>query len=94
MGRQAEREVQDTRRKKMENYITCSQCKRKISNNPLIDAAANKGYVGKDNLGSQFITCECGNNITFWAITAQLRAQNTLGSKIQNFFRPHSQSRQ
>jgi hypothetical protein len=70
----------------MENYIICPQCKRKISNDPLIDAAADKGYLGKDNLGSKYITCECGNNVSFWAITAQLRSQKTLGSKIKNLF--------
>jgi hypothetical protein len=77
----------------MENYITCPECKRRISNDPLIEAAAEKGYQGKDNLGSQYITCECGNNITFWAITAQLRAQKTLGWKIQNLFKPRAQVR-
>ena len=73
----------------MEHYITCPQCNRKISNDPLIEAAAtDKGYVGKENLGSKYLTCECGNNISFWAITAQLRSQKTLGWKIKNLFKP------
>jgi hypothetical protein len=39
-------------------------------NNPIIDSAA-RGELH----GSELITCECGQNITFWAITAQLRDQ-------------------
>ncbi len=67
----------------MENQITCPNCKRTISNNPVIDSAAK----GEDHtMGSEFVICECGERISFWAITAQLRDQRTFGRKIQNWF--------
>lgn len=64
----------------MEYQITCPNCKKVISNHPLIDSAA-KG----EGLGSQSITCECGERITFWAITAQLRDQKKVGWRFQNW---------
>jgi hypothetical protein len=70
----------------MENQIKCPKCGRMISNNPVVDSAANN-----ENQGSTFVICECGERITFWAITAQLRGQKTLGSKIQNWF--HNKSK-
>jgi hypothetical protein len=66
----------------MENQIICPHCKRTISNNPVLDSAVNK-----ENLGSTFIICECGERITYWAITAQLREQKTFGRRIQNWLR-------
>lgn len=54
----------------MNNYVTCPKCNKTIMNNPIIDSAA-RGELH----GSELITCECGQNITFWAITAQLRDQ-------------------
>jgi hypothetical protein len=65
----------------MENQITCPHCKRTISNNPVIESAAK----GEDK-GSTFFICECGEKITFWAITAQLRDQKKLGRRFQNWF--------
>jgi len=65
----------------MENQIICPHCKRTISNDPVIDSAAK----GTDSI-SGFIICECGERITYWAITAQLREQKTFGRKIQNWF--------
>jgi hypothetical protein len=65
----------------MENQITCPHCNRTISNNPVIESAA----MGED-LGSTFLICECGEKITFWAITAQLRDQKKLGRRFQNWF--------
>jgi hypothetical protein len=65
----------------MENQITCPNCNRTISNNPVIDSAV----MGEDK-GSTFLTCECGEKITFWAITAQLRDQKKLGRRFQNWF--------
>ena len=72
--------------KKMENYIICPNCKKTISNEPIIDAAAKK-----EDYKSRFLTCECGESITYWVITAQLRKQKTLGGKIRNWLRPVSQ---
>lgn len=68
--------------KKMENQIICPHCKKTIANNPVIDEAA-KGEC----TGANFINCECGERITFWAITAQLREQKTFSSKLQNWWR-------
>ena len=65
----------------MEHRITCPICRRTISNDPVIESAA-KG----ENLGSTFVTCECGNRITFWQITAQLRDQKKLGGRIKQLF--------
>jgi hypothetical protein len=65
----------------METEITCPNCKRKISGNPIIENAAQG--VGVD---TQFLICECGERISYWQITALLRNQKTSGSKIQNFF--------
>jgi hypothetical protein len=43
-----------------------------ITNHPVIDAAA-KG-AGQYTT-AQFVICVCGERISFWAITAQLREQ-------------------
>ena len=66
----------------MANSITCPQCKRVISNHPMIDSAARL-----EDTASQSLICECGNRITNWAIAAQLRKQKTLGWKIGNWFK-------
>lgn len=66
----------------MENQITCPQCQRKISNNSIVDDAAKR--KGSD---TQFLICECGERITYWQITAQLRDQKKIGVRIQNWFR-------
>jgi len=75
--------------KKMGNQITCPHCQKTISNDPLIEAAATG--AGQT---SQFILCECGEKLSFWAITAQLGEQKTLGWKVQNWVRTlsHRQS--
>jgi uncharacterized radical SAM superfamily Fe-S cluster-containing enzyme len=69
--------------KKMENQIQiiCPHCKRTQPDSPVIDSAVRGEFHG-----STFITCECGETITFWAITAQLRKQNTLGKRIKKWF--------
>ncbi len=36
-------------------------------------------------MGSEFIVCECGEKITYWKITAQLRKQKTIGRRFQNW---------
>jgi hypothetical protein len=71
----------------MESQITCPSCGATISNNPLVEAAAK----GKD-LGSESIHCDCGERLTYWAITAQLREQKTLGRRFQKWFRSLSHS--
>lgn len=65
----------------MENQITCPKCGKTITGDPLIAAAV----TGKGE-SSQFITCECGEKITFWGITAQLRDQKKLGRRLGNWF--------
>lgn len=68
----------------MENQITCPACKRMITNSPVINAAAN----GEDHTtGSEYVICECGERISFWAITAQLRDQKKPAEKALNWFR-------
>jgi DNA-directed RNA polymerase subunit RPC12/RpoP len=70
----------------MENYVTCPNCKKTISNDPIIEAAARKDYSE-----SKDITCDCGERITYWNITAQLREQNTLKYRFRAWLRPVSQ---
>ena len=73
----------------MENQITCPACKRTITNNPVVDSAAN----GEDHtMGSGFVTCDCGERISFWAITAQLRDQKKPVDRVLNWFRSFSRS--
>lgn len=72
----------------MENQITCPHCQRKITNNPIIDSAVNQ-----EDGGSTFITCDCGEKITFWAITAQLRQQKTPGKRFKNWLQTFSKTR-
>ncbi len=64
----------------MVNQIVCSHCKKTITNNSVIEDAA-KG-TGKD---TQSIVCDCGERITYWQITAQLRNQQKIGSRFQNW---------
>jgi hypothetical protein len=54
----------------MENRITCPNYKKTIANNSIIDEAA-KG-VGSE---TQSIVCACGEEITYWQISALLRDQ-------------------
>jgi hypothetical protein len=72
----------------MENQITCPNCKKTITNHPLITYAATG-----EGSGSQSFNCECGERITYWQITAQLREQKTIGWRFNNWFRAFSQSR-
>lgn len=62
--------------------ITCPQCGRIIADDPLIALA-----VSGEGKASQFIKCECGNQISFWAVTAQLRDQKKFGQRISTWFR-------
>ena len=72
----------------MESQIKCPNCGRTILNNTTVDSAV-KGA----GLGSDFIVCECGERITYWAITAQLRDQKTFGRRFQNWLRSFSKPR-
>lgn len=72
----------------MENQVICPHCQRKISNNSIIEDAAE--HEGSD---TQSLICECGERITYWQITAQLRDQKKIGARIQNWFRGLFRSR-
>lgn len=72
----------------MENQIVCPHCKRTISNNSIIDDAAKR--TGSD---TQSLICECGEKITYWQITAQLRDQKKIGWKFQNWVRTLAHNR-
>lgn len=72
----------------MENQIVCPKCKRTISHNETVDAAAKS-----QGMATQHINCECGERITFWQITAQLRDQKTFGWKLKNWVRSLSGAR-
>jgi len=62
--------------------IKCQHCGKVVAaDEPLIALARS----GKGD-SSQFITCECGEKITFWGITAQLRNQNKLWYKLSAWF--------
>jgi hypothetical protein len=72
----------------MENLIVCPHCLKTISNNPIVeDAATGQG----DDTRS--IICDCGERITYWQVTAQLRKQHTLGRRFETWVRSlaHSQ---
>ena len=71
----------------MENQITRPRCRRTITDNPVIDAAA-KGEGQYTT--AQFIICVCGERISFWAITAQLREQTRPVERIHKWFRGRS----
>ena len=71
----------------MENKIICPNCKTTIINDPIIeDAAKNAGS------GTRMITCECGENIDYWAIRSQLKEQKRLVWKIRSMFRYFAKS--
>jgi len=69
----------------MENYVTCPHCKKTISNELIIDEAATGAGSAERS-----ITCECGERISYWAITSQLRKQKTVGRRIQQWWRSFS----
>jgi hypothetical protein len=71
----------------MEYQIVCPACKRTITNNAVVDSAAR----GEDHtMGSEYVICACGERISFWAITAQLREQKKPAAKFLNWFRSFS----
>ena len=67
--------------KDMDNQIVCPNCKRVISNTALVNAAA----TGKGKTSDSFV-CECGDTISYWAATAQLRDQKKLGARLSKWF--------
>ena len=71
----------------MGNQIVCPNCKKTITDNPIIEEAA-KGE-GSD---TQSIICDCQERITYWHIVAQLRDQKKMGWKFQNWVRNLSHS--
>jgi len=71
----------------MEYQITCPHCMKTISNDPLIETAA-KG----EGSGSESIMCDCGERITYWQITAQLRDQKKTGARFRKWFHNLSKS--
>lgn len=72
----------------MENQIICPRCKKTITNDPLIDQA-----IKGEGASSSFLTCECGERITYWAITAQLRGQKGFLKRIQGWLQTFSKGR-
>jgi len=72
----------------MENQIVCPNCKKTIPSNSIIEDAA-KG----EGSSSQTITCECGERITYWQISTQLREQKTFGTRFQTWVRSLAHSR-
>jgi hypothetical protein len=71
----------------METKIVCPNCSKAIVDNAIVNDAA-KGE-GSD---TQSLICECGERITYWQITAQLRDQKTFGQKFQTWFRAFTHS--
>ncbi len=72
----------------MGNQIVCQNCNATISNNSVIDEAA----TGTGS-SAQAISCECGERITYWQITSQLREQKTTGQRFKNWVRSISHGR-
>jgi hypothetical protein len=68
--------------KNMGNQIACPRCGKTISDNLLVDSAATG-----EGQSTDFYVCECGERISFWAATAQLRDQKKLSRRISNWFR-------
>jgi hypothetical protein len=72
----------------MENQIVCPNCQKIFSHNPIID-----DVVKGEGSSGQSIACECGERITYWQISTQLREQKTFGWKFQNWVRSLAHSR-
>ena len=65
----------------MENQIVCPNCGKTQPNSPMI-----QDVIKGEGLDTQSMNCECGERITYWNMTAQLRGQKTLGWRLQNWF--------
>jgi len=71
----------------MGNQIVCPHCKKAITDNSIIEDAL-KG----EGSNSQFILHDCGERITYWQITAQLREQKTTGRRFKNWIQTLTRS--
>jgi hypothetical protein len=73
----------------MENQIVCPHCRKTIANNAMID-----DVIKGQGSTTRSMMCDCGERITYWQMTAQLRDQKTAGFRFQNWLRSlmHSQS--
>jgi hypothetical protein len=72
----------------MENYITCPNCNKTISNKSIIDDAV-KGE-GSD---TQSMLCDCGEKLSYWKVTALLRDQKTISRRFQNWVKSVTRAR-
>ena len=63
--------------------IKCPNCGKVVSPDDPLIALARSG----EGESTQHITCECGEEITFWGITAQLREQNTRWHRFVSWVR-------
>lgn len=72
----------------MENPIVlCPGCKK-----PIVDQKIIEDAVKGEGITTRSIVCACGEKITFWQITAQLRDQKTFGWKLRNWIKSLSHS--
>ena len=72
----------------MEHEIVCPHCKKTIAHNSVVDDAARG--TGSD---TQFVLCDCGERISYWQITSQLRDQQKLSRRFLNWVQSFSPSR-
>jgi hypothetical protein len=71
----------------MENQIVCPNCKKTIMNNVIVEEAA-KGQGSAE----RSVTCDCGESISYWRITAQLREQKSFSNRFLHWMRDLSHS--
>ena len=64
----------------MKNYITCPDCNKTITDDPLIDDAAKK-----EGSRARAITCECGERITFWTYDGPVQRKKRVGWRFENW---------
>jgi hypothetical protein len=72
----------------MENEIICPNCKKTLPADDIINEAA----TGK-GAHTRHITCGCGEKITYWQITAQLREHKTMGWRFRNWVQSLARNR-
>ena len=66
----------------MATQVICPHCKKVISNVAMVEDA-----IKGEGVTTRSMICECGERITYWQITAQLRDQKTFGYRLQNWLR-------
>lgn len=69
----------------MEDQIVCPKCGKALPDNVVISEAA-KG----EGSFMRFINCECGERITYWQITTQLRKHKTMSYRFRNWVHAHA----